>query len=148
MATHWFFEYAMLLVITYSCIDLVLDSGELAACVRAAEPSSCSSRSSFIQYSDSITTAIFVFDLIVNIIARGFWSSKDSHAYFASGWRALDAAVIAICVVSATFGSSRRSLRAATSLRALRLVVRLPNLKVGQDVFYPAWSTLHALYSP
>lgn len=128
LSTHWAYEYFMLAVIVYSCLSLTVDSGNLDTC-SAAGNTTCIATTAFVELSDAITTAIFVFDVALSVVSRGFWGQPQS--FFSSGWRVLDAAVVATCVVSSTKVSLRfRALRAARALRALRLLVRLPNLKV------------------
>lgn len=118
----------MLLVIVYSCLSLTVASGNLARCSEAGN-ASCMATAEFVEMSDIVTTSIFVLDIALSIVTRGIWQQSD--AYFASGWRILDAAVVATCVASSTvISATSRSLRAARALRALRLLVRLPNLKV------------------
>ncbi len=70
---------------------------------------------------DEICLAIFVIELLLRLFARGF-------RFFLSAWNLFDAVVVGVALVPSSAGLS--VLRALRILRTLRLVTRLPSLRL------------------
>lgn len=81
---------------------------------------------------DIITTAFFVLEALIKIIAKGFlWGSlKNVKPYMSSYWNALDLLVVAASVLNIGFEIAGISMSSFQSLKALRALRGLRPLRV------------------
>ena len=91
---------------------------------------------------DYFFTIIFAAEMMLKIIALGFW--MDQGTYLRNSWNVLDFIVVVISIIS-TFSSSNsqlkalRSLRALRGLRPLRVINRAPGLKVVVNTMFASF---------
>ena len=125
------FSTIVYITITVSCVNLALDSPDLALC----DTSSCQGTKSYLFYSDIVTTSIFMAEMAIQLMWRGAFRGPD--AYFRGGWRCIDALTTVVSIVAVSESSngavSLRVLRALRALRPLRLVSRMPQLRLVVD---------------
>jgi len=122
------FEYFILLTILFNCIVLAFDA-----------PLPENDKSSMNEVAEKIEyyfLAIFLFELVVKIIAMGFVLHPKS--YLRSGWNFVDFVVVITGLVILILGHSGsgtasiniKSLRAVRVLRPLKLISGIPSLQV------------------
>ena len=93
-------------------------------------------------YIDYTLTFIFTIEMLLKIVALGFW--MDQGSYLRNSWNILDFIVVVISIIS-TFSSSNsdlkalRSLRALRGLRPLRVINRAPGLKVVVNTMFASF---------
>ena len=123
------FERVSLLVILWSSVNLALDSPGVQTC-GPSDPPYCARLRAYLDACDVLFTIFFTLELCLNVGARGLIVGR--LAYLHSGWRWLDALVVAASIAGLALSSSAglRSLRAIRSLRALRLAGRFPSLRL------------------
>jgi Ion transport protein len=102
-----YFMWFSLAVIVWSCINVGLEDSNYTISKRYANA------------SDAAIAAWFLFELIAELLARGFIRSPQS--YFRNPWRWLDAFVVVVSVADVIVASSSQ-LEIALSVRSLRLI--------------------------
>ena len=131
--SHPKFDSVILGFIVISSIALAIDSPLL-------NPESTFAIS--LVYMDYALTAIFSIEMMLKVIALGFW--MDEGSYLRNSWNILDFIVVVISITS-TFSSSNsdlkalRSLRALRGLRPLRVINRAPGLKVVVNTMFASF---------
>ncbi|XP_077173314.1 voltage-dependent T-type calcium channel subunit alpha-1H isoform X2 [Paroedura picta] len=126
---HKMFDHVVLVFIFLNCITIALERPDI-------DPNS--TERIFLSVSNYIFTAIFVVEMMVKVVALGFFSGK--HTYLQSSWNVLDGilvfvSVIDIIVSMASAGGAKilgilRVLRLLRTLRPLRVISRAPGLKL------------------
>ena len=119
------FEVGVTILIVGSSLCLVLDSPLL-------DPDS--TQAQYLQYCDFIFTSLFIAEMIVKILAYGFILEKG--AYLRNSWNMLDFVTVLVSILNLLDigpGSSLRALRTFRVLRPLRILNRLPGLRVVVD---------------
>lgn len=146
---HDLFEVGITILVCVSCISLALDSP-------LNDPNSLLDKRLY--YIDLVVTVIFTVEMLLKIIVFGaFQKRTESEAYFRNGWKYsfflctfsmlfllsllyngvlgwdnLDFFVVVVSLLS-TFSSDGKSigvLRALRSLRPLKIIQRIPGLRV------------------
>lgn len=96
-----------------------------------------------LEYMDIIVTWIFVFELVIKVVALGLWECPKNvppHLalpYLRSTWNRLDAFVVLASVMSEGSGAFR-ALRVLRVLRPLRLIARFEGLRRVVELFLRA----------
>ncbi|XP_070617570.1 LOW QUALITY PROTEIN: voltage-dependent T-type calcium channel subunit alpha-1H [Erythrolamprus reginae] len=126
---HKMFDHVVLVFIFLNCITIALERPDI-------DPNS--TERIFLSVSNYIFTAIFVAEMMVKVVALGFFSGK--HTYLQSSWNVLDGilvfvSIIDIIVSMASAGGAKilgilRVLRLLRTLRPLRVISRAPGLKL------------------
>ena len=130
-------DWFILVVILLSSINLALAEPRIDLCkvLPTSDPNNCVRLSAYLDGADIVITAIFALEAVLNVIARGI--AFTPYAYTHSGWRALDAVVVAVSIAALVGSSSSlqslRALRALRALRVLRGLGRFPHLKLVID---------------
>ncbi|XP_058013632.1 voltage-dependent T-type calcium channel subunit alpha-1H [Ahaetulla prasina] len=116
---HKMFDHVVLIFIFLNCITIALERPDI-------DPNS--TERIFLSVSNYIFTAIFVAEMMVKVVALGFFSGK--HTYLQSSWNVLDGilvfvSIIDIIVSMASAGGAKilgvlRVLRLLRTLRPLR----------------------------
>uniref|UniRef100_A0A8D0GI26 Calcium voltage-gated channel subunit alpha1 H n=1 Tax=Sphenodon punctatus TaxID=8508 RepID=A0A8D0GI26_SPHPU len=126
---HKMFDHVVLVFIFLNCITIALERPDI-------NPNS--TERIFLSVSNYIFTAIFVAEMMVKVVALGFFSGEN--AYLQSSWNILDGilvfvSIIDIIVSMASAGGAKilgilRVLRLLRTLRPLRVISRAPGLKL------------------
>ncbi|XP_026539051.1 voltage-dependent T-type calcium channel subunit alpha-1H [Notechis scutatus] len=126
---HKMFDHIVLVFIFLNCITIALERPDI-------DPNS--TERIFLSVSNYIFTAIFVAEMMVKVVALGFFSGE--HTYLQSSWNVLDGilvfvSIIDIIVSMASAGGAKilgvlRVLRLLRTLRPLRVISRAPGLKL------------------
>uniref|UniRef100_A0A8C6Y9N8 Calcium voltage-gated channel subunit alpha1 H n=1 Tax=Naja naja TaxID=35670 RepID=A0A8C6Y9N8_NAJNA len=126
---HKMFDHVVLVFIFLNCITIALERPDI-------DPNS--TERIFLSVSNYIFTAIFVAEMMVKVVALGFFSGE--HTYLQSSWNVLDGilvfvSIIDIIVSMASAGGAKilgvlRVLRLLRTLRPLRVISRAPGLKL------------------
>ncbi|XP_072456845.1 voltage-dependent T-type calcium channel subunit alpha-1H isoform X6 [Notamacropus eugenii] len=126
---HKMFDHVVLVFIFLNCITIALERPDI-------DPNS--TERVFLSVSNYIFTAIFVAEMMVKVVALGFFSGENS--YLQSSWNVLDGllvfvSIIDIIVSMASAGGAKilgilRVLRLLRTLRPLRVISRAPGLKL------------------
>ncbi|XP_038064371.1 voltage-dependent T-type calcium channel subunit alpha-1I-like isoform X5 [Patiria miniata] len=126
---HRWFDYAVLLIIFINCITLAMERPDIEE---------DSVERTFLSISNYIFTGIFTFEMVVKVLAKGFFIGE--HAYLYSGWNIMDGSLVVISWIDITISlvSSNspeifgilRVFRLLRTLRPLRVISRAPGLKL------------------
>ncbi|XP_025020431.1 voltage-dependent T-type calcium channel subunit alpha-1H isoform X2 [Python bivittatus] len=126
---HKMFDHVVLVFIFLNCITIALERPDI-------DPNS--TERIFLSVSNYIFTGIFVAEMMVKVVALGFFSGE--HTYLQSSWNVLDGilvfvSIIDIIVSMASAGGAKilgvlRVLRLLRTLRPLRVISRAPGLKL------------------
>ncbi|MEL6317297.1 MAG: ion transporter [Pseudomonadota bacterium] len=116
--TDWF-QRTIMIVIVINAISIGLETWDAA--MAAAGPA--------LVLVDQICLAIFVLELMMKLVAKGW-------RFFLSGWNLFDFAIVAVSI--APMGQNLSELRALRILRALRLVSNAPSLRRVAEGFLRA----------
>uniref|UniRef100_A0A670JHW5 Ion transport domain-containing protein n=1 Tax=Podarcis muralis TaxID=64176 RepID=A0A670JHW5_PODMU len=126
---HKMFDHIVLVFIFLNCITIALERPDI-------DPNS--TERIFLSVSNYIFTAIFVAEMMVKVVALGFFSGENT--YLQSSWNVLDGilvfvSIIDIIVSMASAGGAKilgilRVLRLLRTLRPLRVISRAPGLKL------------------
>ncbi|KAL8175307.1 UNVERIFIED_CONTAM: Voltage-dependent T-type calcium channel subunit alpha-1H [Gekko kuhli] len=126
---HKMFDHVVLVFIFLNCITIALERPDI-------DPNS--TERIFLSVSNYIFTAIFVIEMMVKVIALGFFSGK--HTYLQSSWNVLDGVLVFVSIIDiivsmASAGGAKilgilRVLRLLRTLRPLRVISRAPGLKL------------------
>uniref|UniRef100_A0A8D2Q8J7 Calcium voltage-gated channel subunit alpha1 H n=1 Tax=Varanus komodoensis TaxID=61221 RepID=A0A8D2Q8J7_VARKO len=126
---HKMFDHVVLVFIFLNCITIALERPDI-------DPNS--TERIFLSVSNYIFTVIFVAEMMVKVVALGFFSGKNT--YLQSSWNVLDGilvfvSIIDIIVSMASAGGAKilgvlRVLRLLRTLRPLRVISRAPGLKL------------------
>nr|XP_034986572.1 voltage-dependent T-type calcium channel subunit alpha-1H [Zootoca vivipara] len=126
---HKMFDHIVLVFIFLNCITIALERPDI-------DPNSM--ERIFLSVSNYIFTAIFVAEMMVKVVALGFFSGENT--YLQSSWNVLDGilvfvSIIDIIVSMASAGGAKilgilRVLRLLRTLRPLRVISRAPGLKL------------------
>ncbi|XP_043349599.1 voltage-dependent T-type calcium channel subunit alpha-1H isoform X4 [Dermochelys coriacea] len=126
---HKMFDHVVLVFIFLNCITIALERPDI-------DPHSM--ERIFLSVSNYIFTAIFVVEMMVKVVALGFFSGENT--YLQSSWNVLDGilvfvSIIDIIVSMASAGGAKilgilRVLRLLRTLRPLRVISRAPGLKL------------------
>jgi len=85
-------------------------------------------------YIDTVTTAIFIFESTLKIIAYGLLINYED-SYLRNGWNAIDFGVVILSIISLAIRNSSLKIfkvfRLLRVLRPLRLIARNEGLKVA-----------------
>jgi voltage-dependent calcium channel L type alpha-1D len=133
LISHPKFDTTILAIIVFSSIVLAVDNPLL-------NPDSGFAKA--LLYIDYFLTTLFTVEMLLKIIALGFW--MDQGSYLRNSWNVLDFIVVVISIIS-TFSSSNsdlkalRSLRALRGLRPLRVINRAPGLKVVVNTMFASF---------
>ncbi|XP_067317616.1 voltage-dependent T-type calcium channel subunit alpha-1H-like isoform X2 [Anolis sagrei] len=126
---HKMFDHVVLVFIFLNCITIALERPDI-------DPNS--TERVFLSVSNYIFTAIFVAEMMVKVVALGFFSGE--HTYLQSSWNVLDGVLVFVSIVDiivsmASAGGAKilgilRVLRLLRTLRPLRVISRAPGLKL------------------
>ncbi|XP_062999326.1 voltage-dependent T-type calcium channel subunit alpha-1H [Elgaria multicarinata webbii] len=127
--THKMFDHVVLVFIFLNCITIALERPDI-------DPNS--TERIFLSVSNYIFTAIFVAEMMVKVVALGFFSGKNT--YLQSSWNVLDGVLVFVSIIDiivsmASAGGAKilgilRVLRLLRTLRPLRVISRAPGLKL------------------
>ncbi|OXB81907.1 UNVERIFIED_CONTAM: hypothetical protein H355_015104 [Colinus virginianus] len=126
---HKMFDHVVLVFIFLNCITIALERPDI-------DPHS--TERIFLSVSNYIFTAIFVAEMMVKIVALGFFSGENT--YLQSSWNVLDGVLVFVSIIDiivsmASAGGAKilgvlRVLRLLRTLRPLRVISRAPGLKL------------------
>ncbi|NWY67470.1 CAC1H protein, partial [Erithacus rubecula] len=126
---HKMFDHVVLVFIFLNCITIALERPDI-------DP--LSTERIFLSVSNYIFTAIFVAEMMVKVVALGFFSGEN--AYLQSSWNILDGVLVFVSIIDiivsmASAGGAKilgvlRVLRLLRTLRPLRVISRAPGLKL------------------
>uniref|UniRef100_A0A8D2ZLD0 Ion transport domain-containing protein n=1 Tax=Scophthalmus maximus TaxID=52904 RepID=A0A8D2ZLD0_SCOMX len=126
---HKLFDHVVLLFIFLNCITIALERPDI-------QPHSM--ERVFLSVSNYIFTVIFVGEMMIKVVAMGFYFGKG--VYLQSSWNILDGVLVFVSLVDilvsiASSGGNRilgilRVLRLLRTLRPLRVISRAPGLKL------------------
>ncbi|XP_042294491.1 voltage-dependent T-type calcium channel subunit alpha-1H isoform X2 [Sceloporus undulatus] len=126
---HKMFDHVVLVFIFLNCITIALERPDI-------DPNS--TERVFLSVSNYIFTAIFVAEMMVKVVALGFFSGE--HTYLQSSWNILDGVLVFVSIIDiivsmASAGGAKilgilRVLRLLRTLRPLRVISRAPGLKL------------------
>ncbi|NWI07630.1 CAC1H protein, partial [Tichodroma muraria] len=126
---HKMFDHVVLVFIFLNCITIALERPDI-------DP--LSTERIFLSVSNYIFTAIFVAEMMVKVVALGFFSGENS--YLQSSWNVLDGVLVFVSIIDiivsmASAGGAKilgvlRVLRLLRTLRPLRVISRAPGLKL------------------
>ncbi|XP_054634832.1 voltage-dependent T-type calcium channel subunit alpha-1G isoform X1 [Dunckerocampus dactyliophorus] len=126
---HKMFDHIILLFIFLNCITIALERPDI-------QPHSM--ERVFLSVSNYIFTVIFVGEMMIKVVAMGFYFGKG--VYLQSSWNILDGLLVFVSLVDilvsmASAGGNRilgilRVLRLLRTLRPLRVISRAPGLKL------------------
>ena len=144
---HRWFEYFMIVIILLSSIVLAIDSPEFSADLPLySELDSTKAQMKVIMdLLDVVFLFLFVGELILKVIVRGFIMHKGS--YMRSAWNVLDFIIVAVGLVAFTVElnsrgkenlTAARALRTFRALRPLRVASRAPGMKVVVQALFLA----------
>ncbi|NWW77198.1 CAC1H protein, partial [Climacteris rufus] len=126
---HKMFDHVVLVFIFLNCITIALERPDI-------DPQS--TERIFLSVSNYIFTAIFVAEMMVKVVALGFFSGENT--YLQSSWNVLDGVLVFVSIIDiivsmASAGGAKilgvlRVLRLLRTLRPLRVISRAPGLKL------------------
>ncbi|NXS53760.1 CAC1H protein, partial [Brachypteracias leptosomus] len=126
---HKMFDHVVLVFIFLNCITIALERPDI-------DPHS--TERIFLSVSNYIFTAIFVAEMMVKVVALGFFSGDNT--YLQSSWNILDGVLVFVSIIDiivsmASAGGAKilgvlRVLRLLRTLRPLRVISRAPGLKL------------------
>uniref|UniRef100_A0A8C6JWX5 Voltage-dependent T-type calcium channel subunit alpha n=1 Tax=Melopsittacus undulatus TaxID=13146 RepID=A0A8C6JWX5_MELUD len=126
---HKMFDHVVLVFIFLNCITIALERPDI-------DPHS--TERMFLSVSNYIFTAIFVAEMMVKVVALGFFSGENT--YLQSSWNVLDGVLVFVSIIDiivsmASAGGAKilgvlRVLRLLRTLRPLRVISRAPGLKL------------------
>ncbi|NXG80548.1 CAC1H protein, partial [Baryphthengus martii] len=126
---HKMFDHVVLVFIFLNCITIALERPDI-------DPHS--TERIFLSVSNYIFTAIFVAEMMVKVVALGFFSGENT--YLQSSWNILDGVLVFVSIIDiivsmASAGGAKilgvlRVLRLLRTLRPLRVISRAPGLKL------------------
>ncbi|NXI76384.1 CAC1H protein, partial [Rhipidura dahli] len=126
---HKMFDHVVLVFIFLNCITIALERPDI-------DP--LSTERIFLSVSNYIFTAIFVAEMMVKVVALGFFSGDNT--YLQSSWNVLDGVLVFVSIIDiivsmASAGGAKilgvlRVLRLLRTLRPLRVISRAPGLKL------------------
>ncbi|XP_053132595.1 voltage-dependent T-type calcium channel subunit alpha-1H isoform X3 [Hemicordylus capensis] len=126
---HKMFDHVVLVFIFLNCITIALERPDI-------DPNS--TERIFLSVSNYIFTAIFVAEMLVKVVALGFFSGENT--YLQSSWNVLDGVLVFVSIIDivvsmASAGGAKilgilRVLRLLRTLRPLRVISRAPGLKL------------------
>ncbi|XP_061850375.1 voltage-dependent T-type calcium channel subunit alpha-1H [Colius striatus] len=126
---HKMFDHVVLVFIFLNCITIALERPDI-------DPHS--TERVFLSVSNYIFTAIFVAEMMVKVVALGFFSGENT--YLQSSWNVLDGVLVFVSIIDiivsmASAGGAKilgvlRVLRLLRTLRPLRVISRAPGLKL------------------
>uniref|UniRef100_A0A8C3M1G9 Calcium voltage-gated channel subunit alpha1 H n=1 Tax=Chrysolophus pictus TaxID=9089 RepID=A0A8C3M1G9_CHRPC len=126
---HKMFDHVVLVFIFLNCITIALERPDI-------DPHS--TERIFLSVSNYIFTAIFVAEMMVKVVALGFFSGENT--YLQSSWNVLDGVLVFVSIIDiivsmASAGGAKilgvlRVLRLLRTLRPLRVISRAPGLKL------------------
>uniref|UniRef100_A0A8C0QQV0 Calcium voltage-gated channel subunit alpha1 H n=1 Tax=Chelonoidis abingdonii TaxID=106734 RepID=A0A8C0QQV0_CHEAB len=126
---HKMFDHVVLVFIFLNCITIALERPDI-------DPQS--TERIFLSVSNYIFTAIFVVEMMVKVVALGFFSGENT--YLQSSWNVLDGVLVFVSIIDiivsmASAGGAKilgilRVLRLLRTLRPLRVISRAPGLKL------------------
>ncbi|NXA04234.1 CAC1H protein, partial [Sapayoa aenigma] len=126
---HKMFDHVVLVFIFLNCITIALERPDI-------DPQS--TERIFLSVSNYIFTAIFVAEMMVKVVALGFFSGENT--YLQSSWNILDGVLVFVSIIDiivsmASAGGAKilgvlRVLRLLRTLRPLRVISRAPGLKL------------------
>uniref|UniRef100_A0A8C9MZ92 Calcium voltage-gated channel subunit alpha1 H n=1 Tax=Serinus canaria TaxID=9135 RepID=A0A8C9MZ92_SERCA len=126
---HKMFDHVVLVFIFLNCITIALERPDI-------DP--LSTERIFLSVSNYIFTAIFVVEMMVKVVALGFFSGENT--YLQSSWNVLDGVLVFVSIIDiivsmASAGGAKilgvlRVLRLLRTLRPLRVISRAPGLKL------------------
>ncbi|NXQ38730.1 CAC1H protein, partial [Catharus fuscescens] len=126
---HKMFDHVVLVFIFLNCITIALERPDI-------DP--LSTERIFLSVSNYIFTAIFVAEMMVKVVALGFFSGENT--YLQSSWNILDGVLVFVSIIDiivsmASAGGAKilgvlRVLRLLRTLRPLRVISRAPGLKL------------------
>ncbi|XP_075755907.1 voltage-dependent T-type calcium channel subunit alpha-1H isoform X2 [Pelodiscus sinensis] len=126
---HKMFDHVVLVFIFLNCITIALERPDI-------DPHSM--ERIFLSVSNYIFTAIFVAEMMVKVVALGFFSGENT--YLQSSWNVLDGVLVFVSIIDiivsmASAGGAKilgvlRVLRLLRTLRPLRVISRAPGLKL------------------
>ncbi|KFO58967.1 Voltage-dependent T-type calcium channel subunit alpha-1I, partial [Corvus brachyrhynchos] len=126
---HKMFDHVVLVFIFLNCITIALERPDI-------DP--LSTERIFLSVSNYIFTAIFVAEMMVKVVALGFFSGENT--YLQSSWNVLDGVLVFVSIIDiivsmASAGGAKilgvlRVLRLLRTLRPLRVISRAPGLKL------------------
>ncbi|KAJ7306000.1 hypothetical protein JRQ81_010366 [Phrynocephalus forsythii] len=126
---HKMFDHVVLVFIFLNCITIALERPDI-------DPHS--TERVFLSVSNYIFTAIFVAEMMVKVVALGFFSGENT--YLQSSWNILDGVLVFVSIIDiivsmASAGGAKilgilRVLRLLRTLRPLRVISRAPGLKL------------------
>ncbi|KAF8793170.1 Voltage-dependent T-type calcium channel subunit like protein [Argiope bruennichi] len=129
IAENKWFDYSILIFIASNCVTLAME--------RPTIPPDSYERK-FLTGTNYIFIAVFTFEMVVKVIAKGLWYGQN--AYFKSGWNIMDGFVVGISLVDVLLSfvadsspkifGILRVFRLLRSLRPLRVINRAPGLKL------------------
>eukprot|EP00240_Pyramimonas_obovata_P000215 CAMPEP_0118927358 /NCGR_PEP_ID=MMETSP1169-20130426/4846_1 /TAXON_ID=36882 /ORGANISM="Pyramimonas obovata, Strain CCMP722" /LENGTH=1618 /DNA_ID=CAMNT_0006869105 /DNA_START=431 /DNA_END=5287 /DNA_ORIENTATION=+ len=131
------FERIVLLLITFNCIEMAMESPDL---------DDKENWHQFFRASNLAFVIIFAMEFFMKIIALGLYGEEGT--YIKDNWNVLDGAIVVLSLFDMTAGAILNTdlawIRALRALRPLRMINKAPNLKV---VVHALFASIPALSS-
>lgn len=125
LANHKYFEWVILLFITFSTVLLAIERP-------LDDPKS--HKNAVLKVIDYVMTAIFAVEMLIKILAVGF-AFNGQNSYIRNGWNILDFIIVMSSVAGLLPGVEKisflKALRMLRILRPLRLISRNKGLKLS-----------------
>lgn len=125
LSTHKYFEWVILLFITFSTVLLAIERP-------LDDPAS--QKNAILKVIDYVMTGIFALEMLVKILSLGF-AFNGHNSYIRNGWNILDFIIVMSSVAGLLPGVEKisflKALRMLRILRPLRLISRNKGLKLS-----------------
>eukprot|EP00756_Hemistasia_phaeocysticola_P025644 Hpha_TRINITY_DN16015_c5_g9::TRINITY_DN16015_c5_g9_i1::g.117144::m.117144 len=127
LVNSYAFETTILAVIALNVLFLAVD-----------HPAANDSLQSVLQAGDWFFTSVFLVEMILKILAMGFWHGQGAEegrtddelgAYFRDPWNCIDCFVV-LTAIAALMPGAPETMKVFRSLRTLRLVIRSQKLRI------------------
>jgi Ion transport protein len=134
-----YFDLLSLAVITLACVNLILATPPIQACINTYIPGSgsqlyaaCGEMGYYLYVSDYFITFFFLAELLLRVYVSGIVYGQN--AYFTQGWNILDTIIVVTSLISLfeVFhdGTTLQVLRVFRALRPLRYITRFPSVQL------------------
>eukprot|EP01052_Picozoa_sp_SAG31_P011849 SAG31_NODE_681_length_12844_cov_31.703021_6_plen_681_part_00 len=144
-------QYLKSLLSTDRFKNLILVSIMISSlCLAIEEPAvsngdCCETLSEILHVLDVVFTIVFTVEMLMKILCLGLCFESE-HAYLRNGWNILDAVIVVMSIVSLSLSGSGfnwvRTFRVFRALRPLRVIQRLPELRIVVSSLFQSLPTL------
>ena len=125
------FDLFIMLCIAVSSLTMIFESP------KAMEKESFASA---LDAVDIIFTVLFAMEMVVKLVAYGMWLEESNGTYLRDAWNCLDGFIVVMGIVGKILAGQNlgwvRALRTMRVLRPLRVISRIPELKVVVNALF------------